>query len=278
MEFGVHGGTSGYIGEISDNVIGFNQWTVGGGAKYYFDPIDQQNRTWGIRLDYNFVNIEGDDSRSSNPADQERNLHFSNRIHELAAAAEFHFWEFRPLRGRNLMTPYVFAGVGMIRHNPKARVSGRNGRISLIDARVEPRKVSRDPTTGDITNVRLQHKYVMTIPFGAGFKYNLSGRLTPFSIGVELGYRYVFSDFVDGVGNSKHISYKDAYVNIDQEDRYIDDRATWEELARTYPDPNLSYDNLVATDNKRGARGNDYFMTATFRITYTLYKYRDPLW
>lgn len=268
MEFGIQGGGAGYLGEINDRIYGFNSWTVGAGAKYYFDRIDQRDRTWGVRLDYNLLNIQGDDSESSNAAQQERNFHFTNRIHELAAAAEFHFWEFRPNRSRNLMTPYLFAGVGLIRHNPKAEhPRGSGNRVSLIEAMVEPR-------INESGNPSPRHKYVMTIPFGAGFKYNLSRSWAPFSIGVELNYRYAFSDFLDGIGNgrddSKYIAYNDANVPSAWS------QSEWEQLAG--PHTGLSYTDLQTGNYKRGNPGNDFFMTATFRITYTLYKWRDPLW
>lgn len=272
MEFGLHGGMSGYMGELNNQLGQLNDWTFGGGAKYYFDRIDKRSRTWGLRLDYNLLNIQADDRKSSNLADVERNLHFTNRIHELAAAAEFHFWKFRPNRSRHMMTPYVFAGVGVIRHHPKTEDG-----ISLIEAMVEPGKITRSTTDNEVTKTTLQPKYVMSIPVGVGFKYNLSRSWAPVSVGLELNGRFPMSDFLDGVGRGKYLSYDDAFANANISDRFVQDQTEWEELAG----PQIMvtgtpYADLI--DRPRGNPGSDFFMTATFRITYTLYKWRDPLW
>lgn len=259
MEFGVHGGTAGYLGELNDKLHGFNSWSFGADAKYYFDRIDQGSRTWGVRLGYNYSNINGDDSESDN---NERNFNFSNNIHEVNLLGEFNFWKFRPTRRSNSMTPYVFAGLGVQFHNPKADVESLGRTYSLIDENVQP----KDGFTGK------RDKSLLAIPFGGGFKYNLSGRLTPISLALELNYRYVFSDFIDGAAEGK---YQD-YNLISPKPKTITDQSEWEKLAG--PHTSESYANLVNGNFSRGDRGNDLYMTAVFRITYTLYKYRDPLW
>src|SRR3546814_152233 len=78
-EFGISGGTSGYMGDINQNhVFKFNDWTAGALAKYNLNP------TWGLKLTYSHVNTNGDDAKSSNVLQQARHIHFKTPIDELA--------------------------------------------------------------------------------------------------------------------------------------------------------------------------------------------------
>src|SRR5690554_5495520 len=261
IEIGGQFGVAGYMGDIDNqlfgfdnkNVLGFNSYSGGVSVKRYFNPINAKDRTWGVRLDYNFINIKGDDAFSSNSSNVDRNLHFNNNIHEIGVAAEFHFFEFRPNRFRNIVNPYVFGGVGMIYHNPKAK--DENGkRVSLIDEMVEVRKISYekdgsgnnllDSYGNRIATTQKYSKIVATFPMGAGVKINGKGTLAPWSVGLELNYRLVLSDFLDGVGNRVYEGYSTIYPEpefVDPDfptlkeqskyDNWTNNQSRWESLA-----------------------------------------------
>lgn len=278
-EIGIQVGGAGYIGDMNNHVfsadnksvLGFNSYSAGISAKHYLNPISARDRTWGIRLDLNYNRLRGKDAWSSDASKISRNLQFTNNVWEGSLMGEFHFFDFRPNRMRSVLSPYVFAGMGMIYHNPKAPHPDGSGKVSLIDQMVELREISRDPETDTVTRAVVHSKVAMLIPFGAGVKYNLSGSLAPWSIGLELNYRYVFNDFLDGVGNKEYIDYslfaKNNAPSLDQAD--------WEKLS--YPSNSGNpYATVIGT--ARGDKGNDSYMTAVLRVTYTFYKWRDPLW
>lgn len=268
MEIGAHAGASHYIGEINEQVIGAKPFSAGISAKYYFNPMSHEDRTWGLRLDANFTRIAGDDADSDNEVRQQRGLHFRNNVVEVAALAEFQFYNYRATRVTHLFTPYVFAGIGGIYHNPKAEIPDGTGRVSLIDALIEARKLEEDASgSGELTNIQKYSKFAFAIPFGAGIKLNLRG---PWTVGVELNYRYVFSDFIDGIGSNKHLDFASVnnLTDLGQND--------WEKLANPEAARAGNYSTVIG--NSRGNEGNDFFMTTVLKVSYTLYKYRDPSW
>lgn len=307
IEIGGQIGAAGYIGDMdqqvfgfaNNNVLGFNSYSAGVSVKRYFNPIHAKDRTWGIRLDYNFNNIRGEDALSSDLSNQDRNLKFTNNIHEISATGEFHFYEFRPNRLRNIISPYVFAGVGMIYHDPKAK--NTNGKmVSLIDEMVEVRDITYQ-TDGsgnpdlDLNGNRIatnRQKYKKTswiLPIGAGVKVNGTGTMAPWSFGLELNYRFAFTDFLDGVGNKPYESYATIFgepqfvdpmvptiEELDLHNSWTSYKEDWEKLAG--PHNSIPYQDLVNSGYTRGQRGNDSYITTVIRVTYTFYKWRDPLW
>lgn len=296
IEIGGQVGAAGYIGEMNNQVfgfdnksfLGFNSYSGGVSIKRYFNPITAKDRTWGIRLDYNFSNIKGDDAWSSDTSNVNRNLRFTNNIHEIGVMGEFHFYEFRPNRIRPLISPYVFGGAGMIYHNPRAKdADGKS--FSLIDEEVELRKISYEKdgnievdSLGNliVTNRQKYRKTALILPIGAGIKINGKGSFAPWSVGLELNYRYVFSDFLDGVGNKVYHDYSVTNPRKSNDavqlNEWDSQRADWEKLAGHHE--NLDYQDRVKKGYKRGGPGNDSYMTTVFRVTYTFYRWRDPMW
>lgn len=299
IEVGVHTGPSLYIGELNDNLIGFNRvnlfkfssWNVGASLKQYFSSTSVGDRTWGIRLDYNFTQINGTGAEPNAPVstNPDHHLRFSNNMHEFALLGEFHFWEFRPTRERNLITPYALAGVGGIYHDPKAPNPDGTGKPqSLVDHYIV------------LDNRFKASKFAATIPFGAGIKYNVTphGKIaknSSLSVGIEFVFRYAFSDFLDGINNDYYIDHSsmlrptENITDLANQRRKLN-RYYWQKLVSPSTSENRitlsnslieelqyqSYNNLVG--RPRGHKGNDFFMTTVLKATWTFYKYRDPSW
>src|SRR5690606_32735513 len=98
-------------------------------------------------------------------------------VTEAAALFDFNFFRFLPQRGRNSYTPYLFAGVGFIDFSPSWE--------------------NPDGEWSEHANEELEgNNFPLSIHFGAGFKYNLRG---PWTVGVEVGYRQTFTDYLDAV-------------------------------------------------------------------------------
>jgi hypothetical protein len=50
--------------------------------------------------------------------------------------------------------------------------------------------------------------YALVIPLGAGVKWSIDPR---WSIGAELGYQFVNSDYLDGYSSAQYSKYNDSY-------------------------------------------------------------------
>lgn len=136
--------------------------------------------------------ITGDDAKAADQSDPDakyrytRNMNFRNDILELAATGIFDLIENRNnYIKRPDFVPYVFAGVGVIHHNPK----GEDAEGNIVN--LQPLK-----TEGQASGYSLTQ---FVIPFGAGARYKLN---KSFDVGIELGFRKTFTDYLDDVSTN----------------------------------------------------------------------------
>lgn len=243
-EFGLQGGASGYMGDINpENPLAFNDWAAGAFVKYNFD------HTWGIRGNFAYANTYAYDAHSRVQQRRERNLGFFGPIMEAALLVDFNFFKWLPQRGRVVYTPYIFAGVGGIQFEPKW--------YNVLDPSV-PTINLRNYTT---ENINYKNRAI-TIPFGAGFKYNLRG---PWSVGIELGYRLAFTDYLDDVSGT--------YPNLSYANRGND-------LATYLADPSTAVPYMPPSPGTQRGDGRPYdsFMTVGITLSYTIFKGGCPEW
>jgi OmpA-OmpF porin, OOP family len=114
-----------------------------------------------------------------------RRLKFTSPLTEIALLGEIY-----PLRERRYkcdgtfkrtLSPYLFAGLGVAITNPTVTVQP-GGAFPPMQRLLDE----------DKANLK---KAALVLPFGIGLKYNVAERWT---IGAEMGYRYAFSDYLDG--------------------------------------------------------------------------------
>ncbi|MBI9066397.1 MAG: hypothetical protein JEZ09_03825 [Salinivirgaceae bacterium] len=105
-----------------------------------------------------YAKISGSDAESKNAYYISRNKSFSHSIYELSSKLEFNFIPFIAGDKKTKYTPYTFAGLAF------------------------------SYTTNAYTN------YLFSIPFGIGYKYNLT---EDFIIGAEYSMRKTFTDKLD---------------------------------------------------------------------------------
>lgn len=173
-EVGAFGGGIGYMGDINpEKVFKLSNPAYGLLVKRNINP------TWAIKLSVLHGRIKGADSLSSNPHQQQRKLSFITPLTEIGMQGEFNFFEYMPATSKKRLSPYLFAGVALTMFNPKAEVNGEL--VELNPLRTEYKDYRR---------------YTVSIPYGAGLKYNLAGNWT---LGGEFGYRTSFSDYLDDV-------------------------------------------------------------------------------
>ena len=254
-ELGVQGGASGYMGDLNpENPAAFNDWSAGLFVKYNF------NHTLGLRGNFAYANASAYDFQSSVPQRKNRWLGFYNPVMEASLLVDFNFFKWLPQRGRVVYTPYIFAGIGGIVFEPKRTTRPSSGGPS------EEVYLRDYMTEGVAYNNR-----AISIPFGAGFKYNLRG---PFSIGVELGYRLALTDYLDDVSGD----YFDYNTFGSQKPNSTDSypkrppftQDNWEQIANPSDAP---------VNSQRGdGRPYDSFMTVGITLSYTIFKGGCPEW
>lgn len=110
--------------------------------------------------------IGAKDSKREDPFQIARNMSFRTRITEGSAVAEYNFLNYQDKRFAINWTPYVFGGIGYSMFKP-------------------------DVQTGDYKTSSF------VLPYGVGVKYQIK---RPWSVGVELGARKTFTDYLDNLG------------------------------------------------------------------------------
>ncbi len=248
-EFGLQGGASGYMGDLNpENPLAFNDWAAGAFVKYNF------NHTWGLRGNFAYANIFAYDAESRIQQRRDRDLGFFGDVKEASLLVDFNFFKWLPQRGRIVYTPYIFAGIGGIDFNPKQYlvIGGDVQKIALRDWQTE---------YDDADNFEPYGRYAFSIPFGAGFKYNLRGS---WSVGIELGYRLTLTDYLDDVSGN--------YGTLPPDITSQTDQAIWRDLAYG------GSSNLVPGTQRGDGRPYDSFMTVGLTVSYTLFKGGCPEW
>ena len=119
-EVGLYLGCSFYLGDLNPNWF-FNQFTrfAGGGVFRY-----NLNNRISARLNLLFGTVTADDAQSPSASQRERNLNFKSPIDELSAQMEFNFLEYELGNPKHAFSPYIFAGAGVFKMNPKGNVGG----------------------------------------------------------------------------------------------------------------------------------------------------------
>lgn len=243
------------------------------------------------RVAYNFGRLRGDDNSSAPNGESEarynRNLSFRNNIQEFTAGIEFYLFPERSGPNRSIpINAYLFVGAGYYHHQPQ-------GLVPDFDYQLEgPDATTKAPKAGEW--VRLQplqtegKKYSLNewnIPIGIGGMLKLPSN--HLSIGMELGFRFTFTDYLDDVSNR--------YVGLDQFDetpkgrlaRIMSDRAT-EPIAAvtgerrrgitptqvTFPSGEQYYVNsFIGSGSEggvRGGKGDDVYFITQVRVVYKL--------
>ncbi len=160
---------------------------------------------FSMRGSFTYGRIYGDDSEAADPTGEEsvyryvRNLHFRNDVKELAVTAVFDLYKHRrSYISRVEFTPYVFGGLAVMHHNPKAQVpDAYNGPEAGKWVDLEPLGTEGQYVEG--AGVDKYSKIQIAIPLGIGVRYKLS---QDFDLAFEVGYRHLFFDHLDDVGGN----------------------------------------------------------------------------
>lgn len=174
-----------------------------------------------FRVGFNYGRIKGDDI-SSDPNDEEsrprylRNLSFRNDIKELHAGIEFYLLpNYGGPNVRQKINAYLFVGAAIFHHNPKGLVpeydytTGGTEKAPHAGEWVSLRKLGTEGQYIDGVGVDKPYNSIQfSIPVALGVTMRLPNR---FEVGLEFGYRYLFTDYIDDV--SGHYVGFDKFTN-----------------------------------------------------------------
>ena len=185
VQVGLFGGASAYSGDIVSKTFPGHKETKGAfGFTLNYQLTDQIVLRGGIT----FAAVAGADSLSNNTAQQYRNLSFQSSITEFNLLGEYYVFNLYDQR----YSPYFFAGLAVYHFDPFAYNLAGN-KIFLKPLSTEGEGINGYPDRRPYSLTQL------AIPFGGGLKFVINDNLR---IGVELGMRKLFTDYLDDVSKS----------------------------------------------------------------------------
>ncbi|WP_400192433.1 DUF6089 family protein [Hymenobacter sp. B81] len=205
------------------------------------------------RVGLSYGRITGDDAKAADDTDPDakyrytRNMNFRNDILEVSAVGIFDLIENRNnYLKRPDFVPYVFGGVAFYRHNPKA--ADANGNY----VRLQPLGTEGQRATGDTYSLN-----GISLPFGGGVRYKLN---KSFDLGLEIGWRKTFSDYLDDVSGN-YVQSRD--VLPDGPARYFG----WD-ITNARPD---TYGEFNQGGGQRGkSNEDDWYIVTGVTVNYIL--------
>lgn len=194
VNFGL--GTSSYAGDLApyrspvNTVFKMMRWNVNASYTRHFTPH------LAARLGLTWARLAGDDefyNRGGKPFDGAyvRNLHFRNDAKELSLVGIFKLrGDGRSPNRRAKFSPYLFGGLALLAHNPKAKTPDSpafdNKWVSLQPLGTEGQ--------GQPGYAKPYSLVTYAIPLGLGFTWKVNDQ---WNIGVEGGFRFTGSDYLD---------------------------------------------------------------------------------
>lgn len=141
------------------------------------------NSRLSLRGGLSYANISGDDARSSNNFQRNRNLSFTSSIWDLSGAVEFNFFELIHAEIEHHFTPFVMLGASVFRYNPKAELDGVT--YSLSQQGTEGQDIGGE-------YFLISGGFVL----GGGFKWAIGN---DYYVAIEASTRLAFTDYLDDV-------------------------------------------------------------------------------
>lgn len=239
---------------LKDN--NFNQTRFIAGAYVAVYPSE-----WlGGRIALNYGRLSGDDAVIKGKGGLEearrmRNLNFKSSLLELMVLAEVYptvFFEADPTDVYHKFRPYLAAGVGAFRFNPKGQDPGTNNWIPLQPLRTEGQGFAEFPD-------RKPYKLTqLNIPLGIGVKYYVNDNM---AIAFEILHRKTFTDYIDDVSTS--------YIDPALFYNYLGNQAAVAE--RIYNKTPAQGRSGYGVGDKRGTpENNDAYYSAGFKLSFRL--------
>lgn len=244
VEIGGLGGAVSFNGDVHPSAIFINtRFSIGAMVRYHAHPH------FSTRLGFQYGNLEAKDTDSQKKDIRERNLSFKSTLAEINLIQEFNLMPFYPQKGKQVFAPYIAVGIALFWFNPTTLYKGEW--IELQPIGTEGQGLE------DYPKQKPYKLFQPAIPVVLGLKYNLGGRI---NIGLDIGYRFTFTDYIDDV-STIYIPPKKLAANG--------------ELAVVLSNRTSEYTGLPADDKIGSRRGNsnnmDAYLVWGFTISFNLY-------
>ena len=193
LELGLIGGASLYSGDLSPHEFGlyFNDVNIAYGVLGRYSPTSALS----IRFAYEKTKLSADDKNNNSPTIQQRGYTFQSDLSEVSLLLE---WNIITLgqEGGFQVIPYFFAGGAYYSFNPQGRLA--NDWIDLQPLGTEGQGLPGYEAPYELSQ--------FAIPVGGGLKFNLNKNVV---LGLEMGARKLFTDYLDDVSGTPGLSYLD---------------------------------------------------------------------
>ena len=177
-------GIAEYNGDLTQQRITFKQLRPAAGLNLKYNTGNFIN----VRAGIFYTKLVADDRNNKSAGLQRRNLNFKTDIVELNLIAELNLFD----PAIYTSYPYLFAGVGVFYFNPYS-FNENNKRTYLRPLSTEGEDLPEYPQ-------RKRYSLIQPcIPLGAGWKMAINEK---WDISLEVGYRFLFTDYLDDVSKT----------------------------------------------------------------------------
>ena len=283
IEAGFTLGGSNYFGDLSKTVaIGethlmgglicrfqYNDFlTLRGNAVYGAISGDDKN----FKDDIAFTHTDAADAPIEITRGQ-RNLNFRSDILEFSAIGEWNLLGYEESTRTRPYTPFLFAGIGVYKFNPKTQffymdgvrdATGaliHNAQLQQFDGQwIELQTLSTEGQETTKFNDRKRYNLTqVSIPLGVGFKQQVDDY---WAYGIEFGVRKTFTDYLDDVS----IDYLDDQI-VGGANGYLAAAMKDRSSELTNPNTGLPYERFYMGNPRGSMKGSDYYMFLNFTLT-----------
>ena len=283
IEAGFTLGGSNYFGDLSKTVaIGeshlmgglicrfqYNDFlTLRGNAVYGAISGDDKN----FKDDIAFTHTDAADAPIEITRGQ-RNLNFRSDILEFSAIGEWNLLGYEESTRTRPYTPFLFAGIGVYKFNPKSQffymdgvrdATGaliHNAQLQQFDGQwIELQTLSTEGQETTKFNDRKRYNLTqVSIPLGVGFKQQVDDY---WAYGIEFGVRKTFTDYLDDVS----IDYVDDQI-VGGANGYLAAAMKDRSSELTNPNTGLPYERFYMGNPRGSMKGSDYYMFLNFTLT-----------
>lgn len=181
FHFAARIGLANYQGDLQAKNFTFNQARFLGSLGAQYDLSEH----FTARTYFTLTSLQADDKKGT-AAMRARNLNFATKIFDVELGVQYNILSLN----YNWCTPYLFAGVGLFHYNPYTRTNAGDKTY------LRPLSTEGEGFMPGVKNYSLTQ---MNIPLGIGALYAINEDIR---VGLELGYRKLFTDYLDDVSGT----------------------------------------------------------------------------
>ena len=247
-EVGVFTGASNYNGDFSERGIKMNE------THFAYGGIMRFNMNRHLTIKGNIIKgmISGSDENAKKYYHRQwtRNLSFRSTVLDIGIQPEFNILGYRTNHFTYKSSPYIFAGVSLLRFNPQAYYNEKWTNLQPLG------------TEGQFLNVPeyQERRYKLTqivIPIGLGWKYSIGRNL---NLGCEFSARKTFTDYLDDVSTNyvdlRDLLYRNGQIAV--------------KLSNRTGEVNDELIEKTMDDSRGSPDAKDWYYFAGITLTYSL--------